>query len=189
MPEIKQSMLEIKQSMLVQKLIFKKILTLQAEKLIEHCHSQAEAMLQNPEYHDLTKFEKWLTEYGKKLHPENLTMIRIKHSLCGFYGRFPGFTMNDLAINPKLMGRKVELITECLESINKVEPGISSVKGKWKKFVKSIFVIYRNLRIENCFSQSEISLQLISRKRILFCKSSLFLWVKMISCKKNTKKK
>ena len=130
MPEIKQSMPEIKQSMLVQKLIFTKILPLQAEKLIEHCHSQAEAMLQNPEYHDLTKFEKWLTEYGKKLHPENLTMIRIKHSLCGFYGRFPGFTMNDLAINPKLMGRKVELITECLESIKKVEPGISSVKGE-----------------------------------------------------------
>ena len=101
-----------------------------AEKLIAHCHSQAEAMLQNPEYHDLTKFEKWLTEYGKKLHPGNLTMIRIKHSLCGFYGRFPGFTMNDLAINPKLMGRKVELITECLESINKIEPGISSVKGE-----------------------------------------------------------
>ena len=48
---------------------------------------------------------------------------------CAYYGRYPGFTMNDMAMNPKLLERKIDLINECLETINKIEPGISSMKG------------------------------------------------------------
>ena len=102
-----------------------------AEEIISSSYLEAEQLLQNSENHSLPKFEQFLIEYGRKLHPENLIMIRIKHSLCGFYGRYPGFTMNDMAMNPKLLERKIDLINECLETINKIEPGISSMKGKY----------------------------------------------------------
>ena len=57
-------------------------------------------------------------------------MIRIKNSLTGFYGRLPGYTMNDMAVNPTLLDRKMELINDCISIIEKIEPGISSMKGK-----------------------------------------------------------
>ena len=96
------------------------------------CHAEAEELLYNPQYHTVSHFEGFLKEYEKRfLHPENLSMIRIKHSLTGFYGRLPGYTMNDMAVNPALLDRKMELIDDCIRVIENIEPGISSIKGKY----------------------------------------------------------
>ena len=84
-----------------------------AEEIISSSYLEAEQLLQNSENHSLPKFEQFLIEYGRKLHPENLIMIRIKHSLCGFYGRYPGFTMNDMAMNPKQSSHVYTHILTC----------------------------------------------------------------------------
>merc|ERR1712226_1623146 len=89
-----------------------------AEEIVLKCHAQAEELLYNSQYHTVSHFEGFLKEYEKTfLHPENLSMIRIKHSLTGFYGRLPGYTMNDMAVNPALLDRKMELIDDCIRVI------------------------------------------------------------------------
>ena len=75
-------------------------------------------------------FEKYLKAHGQILHPTNNCMLKIKNSLVGFYGRCPGFEVQQLVTNPTLMQRKEQLANEVLEALNKREPGISYAKGK-----------------------------------------------------------
>ena len=75
-------------------------------------------------------FEKYIVEHGHLLHPTNNCMLKIKNSLVGFYGRCPGFEVQQLVMNPTLIERKEQLANEVLEALNQREPGISVAKGK-----------------------------------------------------------
>ena len=72
----------------------------------------------------------YLAKYSKKLHPNNVCMVRVKNKLAGFYGRLPGYTMLDMTMNRELLDRKQKLCEEALDVVDKLEPGLSSTKGK-----------------------------------------------------------
>ena len=75
-------------------------------------------------------FEKFIVEHRDILHPTNNCMIRIKNSLVGFYGRSPGFEVQQLVMKPSLLERKEQLADEVYKVLNLLQPGICSVKGK-----------------------------------------------------------
>ena len=75
------------------------------------------------------KYEQYLKLYGLLLHPDNLCLVRIKYTLVGFYGRAPGYHVQDLIKNPKILDRKLQLTKEVLNVLKKSEPGISSSRG------------------------------------------------------------
>ena len=33
---------------------------------------------------------------GKTMHSNHMILVNLKFSLCGFYGRIPGYTMNEM---------------------------------------------------------------------------------------------
>ena len=74
-------------------------------------------------------FEKFIVEHRDILHPTNNCMIRIKTTLVGFYGRCPGFEVQQLVMKPALLNRKEQLADECYKVLNLLQPGICCVKG------------------------------------------------------------
>ena len=75
-------------------------------------------------------FEKFIVEHRDILHPTNNCMIKIKNSLVGFYGRCPGFEVQQLVMKPSLLERKEKLADEVYKVFNLLQPGICTVKGK-----------------------------------------------------------
>ena len=75
-------------------------------------------------------FEKFIVEHSDILHPTNNCMIKIKNSLVGFYGRCPGFEVQQLVMKPSLLQRREKLADEVYKVLNLLQPGICTVKGK-----------------------------------------------------------
>ena len=96
---------------------------------MKNVNGKIDDLMANQDSWSVTNFEAFLSEHGKILHPTNMCMIRIKNSLVGFYGRSPGFEMQNLAMNQKLLQRKEDLAREVLEVLSIIEPGISAAKG------------------------------------------------------------
>ena len=102
-------------------------------------------------------FEKFIAEHRDILHPTNNCMIRIKNSLVGFYGRCPGFEVQQLVMKPALLERKEQLADEVYKVFNLLQPGICTVKGKDNLVFYKLFLSYCMLKcvcgcvnIRNC---------------------------------------
>lgn len=100
-----------------------------AEEIIRKAAQGADELMSDTSQWTVKNFEKYLKEHEKVLHPCNLSMVRVKNSLVGFYGRTPGFEMQKLAMSPALMDRKEALATEVLAVLDLIEPGLSPAKG------------------------------------------------------------
>ena len=94
-------------------------------------YNEALELFHNPKYSTVECYENYLTKYGKKLHPNHVLNISVKYKLAGFYGKHKGYTLADAkkSGNRKHIDRKLELLKECVEVIDKLEPGLSSFKG------------------------------------------------------------
>ena len=57
--------------------------------------------------------------------------IRFKYKLAGFYGKQKGYTLAEAkkSGNRNHIDRKLELLKDCVEVIDRLEPGLSSFKG------------------------------------------------------------
>ena len=96
------------------------------KKLFKEIYDQSENMINSVP--NVRIFEKFLEKYeGKILHANHMTLTNLKYSLCGFYGRIQGYTMNEMT--EKMILRKRQLCEEILAVLNKVDLGISPRKG------------------------------------------------------------
>ena len=102
-------------------------------------------------------FEKFIVEHRDILHPTNNCMIKIKNSLVGFYGRCPGFEVQQLVMKPSLLERKEKLADEVYKVFNLLQPGICTVKGK------------DNLVFLNCYTLTVQFLNDCVRKCVCVC--------------------
>lgn len=100
-----------------------------AEEIVKKAAKEADDLMSDSSLWTVKNFEKYLTDHLNILHPTNLSMLRIKNSLVGFYGRTPGFEMQKLAMNPTLLDRKEALAREVLDVLDLIEPGLSAAKG------------------------------------------------------------
>lgn len=72
--------------------------------------------------------ERLLKKYKSVLHPHNVYMTSLRHSLVQWYGRAPGFTFEDL---PDIMlERKIEMCRQVLQVVDVVKPGMNRFRGK-----------------------------------------------------------
>ena len=87
-------------------------------------------------------YEEFLTKYSKKLHPNHTLNISIKTKLAGFYGKLSGYTLLDAQYSGVRdhIDRKLELCKESLEVLEKISPGLSSVKGT--TFIPIFYFVY-----------------------------------------------
>ena len=137
----------------------------EAENILKSAYKVTENLLNNQSNWSVANYEKFLSDYKSILHPNNMCMIRIKNSLVGFYGRSAGYEVPSLMANPKLLERKIALAKNVLEVVGKIEPGISSVKGNFKKFSDFqilIFIIFQELFCMNFTCQYFSKLKLDS---------------------------
>ena len=88
-------------------------------------------------------YEEFLSKYSKKLHPNHLFNISIKTKLAGFYGKLSGYTMQDAQYSGVRdhIDRKLELCKESLEVLEKILPGLSSVKGNFINLITKLLAI------------------------------------------------
>ena len=86
-----------------------------------------------PKSYPIEGYEEFLSKYSKKLHPNHLFNISIKTKLAGFYGKLSGYTMQDAQYSGVRdhIDRKLKLCKESLEVLEKISPGLSSVKGTY----------------------------------------------------------
>ena len=83
-------------------------------------------------------YEAFVSKYSKILHPTHVLNIKIKSKLCTFYGKLAGYTMTDLSKNRNLVDKKLKYCKESLSSIEKIECGLSSLKGELQIYIPSI---------------------------------------------------
>ena len=83
-------------------------------------------------------YEAFVSKYSKILHPTHVLNIKIKSKLCTFYGKLAGYTMTDLSKNRNLVDKKLKYCKESLSSIEKIECGLSSLKGEFHIYIPSI---------------------------------------------------
>ena len=76
-------------------------------------------------------YEAFVSKYSKILHPTHVLNIKIKSKLCTFYGKLTGYTMTELSKNRSLVDKKLKYCKESLSSIEKIECGLSSLKGEF----------------------------------------------------------
>lgn len=105
----------------------------EADNILQSAYKETENLLHNESNWSVAHYEKFLSDYKSILHPNNMCMVRIKNSLVGFYGRSAGYEVPALMANPRLLERKIALAKNILEVVGKIEPGISSVKGNFKR--------------------------------------------------------
>ena len=91
--------------------------------------TKVETLMDDKSTWTVMNFEKFIVEHRDILHPTNNCMIRIKTTLVGFYGRCPGFEVQQLVMKPALLNRKEQLADEAYKVLNLLQPGICCVKG------------------------------------------------------------
>ena len=95
-----------------------KVLTL----LFKICE-QMEALMNNPS-EGPTGLEAFLTKFSRVLADGNGLLQRVRYSLCGQYGRLPGFQLSQLS--SAQLERKLHLCESMLATLDKLQPGRSS---------------------------------------------------------------
>ncbi|XP_054268705.1 SET domain-containing protein SmydA-8 [Macrosteles quadrilineatus] len=71
--------------------------------------------------------ERLLKKYKSVLHPRNVYMMSLRHTLVQLYGRAPGYTFADLP--DILLERKIELCRQVLATADVVKPGLNRFRG------------------------------------------------------------
>ena len=75
-------------------------------------------------------FEEFLSKYRNVLHKNHYLCICAKHSLCQLYGRSEGYLIQELSL--ELLQRKEQYCRDLLEVIDRIEPGLSRLRGLWR---------------------------------------------------------
>ena len=91
--------------------------------LLFKIYEQMEALLNNP-LEGPPGLEAFLTKFSRVLGEGNGLLQRVRYSLCGQYGRLPGFQLSDL--DPIKVDRKRQLCEAMLATLDKLQPGRSS---------------------------------------------------------------
>ena len=104
-----------------------------SEKEVENIcwiiHKEAEELINSiPDKTSVSKFEAFIKKYeGSILHSNHMLLTNLKYSLSGFYGRLPGYEMQEM--NATTLSRKKQICEESLQVLNKIDPGISPRRG------------------------------------------------------------
>ena len=104
-------------------------------------HHESEQLINSaPDRSSISKYEAFIQRYsGSILHPNHMLLANLKYSLSGFYGRLPGYEMQDM--NNSTLARKKQICEETLQVLNRIDPGISPRRG----MVTLPFVLFYHL--------------------------------------------
>ena len=114
-----------------------------SEKEVENIcciiHKESEELTNSiPDKTSVSKFEAFIKKYeGSILHSNHMLLTNLKYSLSGFYGRLPGYEMQEM--NATALSRKKEICEETLQVLNKIDPGISPRRGMFLCAFQHIF--------------------------------------------------
>ena len=114
--------------------------------------TKVETLMDDKSTWTVMNFEKFIVEHRDILHPTNNCMIRIKTTLVGFYGRCPGFEVQQLVMKPALLNRKEQLADEAYKVLNLLQPGICCVKGNDNLvfvFFKTALTVFERFSMKN----------------------------------------
>ena len=97
----------------------------------QNAYNDAIELIDNPNNLKVECYENYLSKYSKILHPNHMLNIHIKYKLAGFYGKQKGYTLAEAKKSGSRnhIDRKLELLKDCIEVIDRLEPGLSSLKG------------------------------------------------------------
>ncbi|XP_023336775.1 protein msta isoform X2 [Eurytemora carolleeae] len=98
------------------------------EEMIIWIDEKLKKVLSSSPQTKISKLEKFITEYSKKLGGQNMVIIRAKYNLIGMYGRLPGFTQQEMT--EAAWRRKIVLCEEILQVLKVLEPGLTTRKGR-----------------------------------------------------------
>ena len=91
--------------------------------LVFKIYEQMEATVNNPAV-GLPGLEAFLAKYSRVLGPQHGCLLRVRYSLCGQYGRVPGYELPNLS--SAQLARKQKLCTEMLAMLDRLQPGRTS---------------------------------------------------------------
>ena len=99
------------------------------ENLCFGIHAESEDLINSvPDQNSIKKFETFIKKYaGSILHTNHMLLTNLKYSLCGFYGRLPGYEMQEMSV--AALTRKKQICDETLQVLNRIDPGISPRRG------------------------------------------------------------
>ena len=100
------------------------------ESLCLSIHKESESLIYCvPDRSSISKCETFIKKYeGWILHPHHMFLTNIKYRLAGFYGRLPGYEMQEMDV--VALARKKQICEEALKVLNRIDRGISARKGK-----------------------------------------------------------
>ena len=88
---------------------------------IEKVTSKLKLLLEKTPSKEPEKLENFLKIASKFLHPNHCLVLEVKKSLLALYGS---------TLSPELITRKLQLADEILDVLDKLEPGLSAVRGQ-----------------------------------------------------------
>ena len=91
--------------------------------LLFKIYEQMEVLMNNPS-EGPTGLEAFLTKFSRVLSDGNGLLQRVRYSLCGQYGRLPGYQLAHLSFDQ--LKRKLQLCESMLATLDKLQPGRSS---------------------------------------------------------------
>jgi len=95
----------------------------------------------------VVKIERFLSQHqGKTVHANHMSLLNLKYSLCGFYGRVGGYTMNEMT--EEMLRRKKQLCEETLAVLNKIDAGPSPRKGIIMYEVHMPLILLAKMRLD-----------------------------------------
>lgn len=77
---------------------------------------------------DADGLEDFLIKYRNVFHMNHYLCLCAKHSLCQLYGRTDGYLIHELSL--ELLQRKEKYCRDLLNVVNKIDPGISRLRGE-----------------------------------------------------------
>lgn len=89
---------------------------------------------------DADALEGFLDKYRNVFHMNHYLCICAKHSLCQLYGRTEEYLIQNLSL--ELLQRKEKYCRELLNVVDKIEPGLSRLRGKFRFFLFPIVLSF-----------------------------------------------
>lgn len=100
----------------------------EAIEIVKKAYRESQNLLENPNQWHIDTFETFLSNFSQILHVNHLTNVAVKSKLVGFYGKEPGYTLGEMS--KEMLQKKLKYGQDCLEVLKKIQPGLSSAKGK-----------------------------------------------------------
>ena len=82
------------------------------------------------------RFEAFLKQHARLLHPNHWLFTSARHSLSQLYGRDERYLLGTLS--PEQLERKTAICQSLLAVIDVVEPGLSRLRGTYYSFLSSM---------------------------------------------------